>query len=135
MGSKLFDYIRAGKRFRSSSPAEVVTPPVPEPIAVEVPRPEPFVRRAPLDFPAVAAWLKSCEDDLERGRDYHKYTKLTELFAANECTRIDDIIRLTTDRIRMLAVESGLDVSYGLVNRVFQYAFDDVEKVKKFGKL
>lgn len=82
------------------------------------------------DFPAISTWLKSCEDDLERGRDKHEYTKLSTVFADNGCTRIDDIARMTPDFIRNLATEKEVNVTVGLVHRVHEYAADDVAHIK-----
>lgn len=89
----------------------------------------------PLDFPTIANWLKACEDHLERGRDGHAYTSLALTFALNGCTRIDDIARMSPADIKALAVEKDLEVTVGLVNRVHQYAVDDVARVKASGKL
>ena len=89
----------------------------------------------PLDYPTIANWLQICEEDFERGRDKHEYTKLAPMFAANGCTRIDDIPRMSTDSIKSLTVEAGLDVTIGLVNRVHDYAVEDVARVKHDGKL
>ncbi len=57
------------------------------------------------------------------------------MFAANGCTRIDDIARLSPDNIKLLAAEVGVIVNVGLVNRVHQYATDDVACVKVAGRL
>ncbi len=70
-----------------------------------------------------------------RGRDKHEYTKLLPVFAANDCTRIDDVSRLTAESIKSLAEKEGVSVSIGLANRVHQYAVDDVARVKTEGKL
>lgn len=91
--------------------------------------------KGPLDFPSISDWLATCEDDLERSRDKHAYKSLAPLFAKNECTRIDDITRLTPEMIMGLAKEMELQVSVGLVNRIYQYAVDDVARVKAVGKL
>ncbi len=144
MGSKLLDYIRP-KRSQTAGPEGGAAPlsSAFEPsegyvtARAEVPerRAEVPVREGPLDYPAIATWLKACEDDLERGRDKHQYTKLAPMFAANECTRIDDITRMSTDMIKLLCTQAGFDVTFGLVNRVHQYAAEDVAHVKFKGKL
>ena len=82
-----------------------------------------------------AKWLATCEEDLEHGRDGHQYQTLAPMFAANDCTRIDDIIRMNPTQIRDLSKEMGISASIGLVNRIFQYAQDDVAQVKVSGKL
>lgn len=88
-----------------------------------------------MDFPAIVHWLSACEDDFERGRDKHEYSRLAAVFAANGCTRIDDITRMSTDEIKSLAAEVGVIISVGLVNRVHQYATEDVARVKIAGRL
>ena len=91
--------------------------------------------KGPLNYPAIAAWLKACEEDFERGRDKHDYTTLSPMFAANGCTRIDNITRMTTDTIKSLAEAQGITVTIGLVNRVHKYAIKDIARVKREGKL
>ncbi len=92
-------------------------------------------RRGGVDFPLIADWLKKCEKHMERGRDDHEYSKLAPVFDANGCTRIDDITRMTTELIRELAAGQGVTVTIGLVNRVHQYALEDVMYVKKYGEM
>ncbi len=89
----------------------------------------------PLDYPEVSSWLQQCQDNIERGRDKHEYTKLSPVFKEHECTRIDDIIHMSPGEIRTLAAEMGINVSLGLVNRIFQYASADVATVKGKGKM
>jgi len=91
--------------------------------------------KGPLDFPRISQWLTACEEDIERGRDGHQYKSLVPLFADNECTRIDDIARMTPGVIRELSKEMGINASIGLVNRVHQYAVEDVAQVRLHGKL
>ncbi len=91
--------------------------------------------QGPLDFPEVSSWLQQCQDNIERGRDKHEYTKLSPVFKEHECTRIDDITHMSVGEIRTLAAEMGVSVSLGLVNRVFQYASADVAMVKLKGKV
>lgn len=62
-------------------------------------------------------------------------TKLTAMFDENGCTRIDDITRMSPDLIKTLATQAGVDVTLGLVHRVFEYAATDVTRVRKSGKL
>ena len=133
--SKLLDYTRAGKQ----------TKPKVEPMAHEEVQLVPTkvtgavstveVHKGPLNFPSISDWLKMCEDDFERGRDKHEYSKLGPVFLENGCTRIDDITRLSTDLIRTMAGDSFVEVSIGLIHRVFQYAIDDVARVKAAGRL
>ncbi len=72
---------------------------------------------------------------MERGRDGHDYASMALVFALNGCTRIDDITRLTPAEIRDLARDRGVDVTVGLVNRVLQYATEDVARVKANGEI
>ncbi len=88
--------------------------------------PETRAFKGPLDFPSISNWLKACEEDLERGRDGHHYTLLSLMFTSNGCTRIDDITRMSPADIKALAGERDLDATVGLVNRVHQYATEDV---------
>ncbi len=141
MGSKLLDYIRP-TRSKTAEPAGELATTLPynaiEPTEGYAPRSTEApvqVYKGPLDYPAIENWLKACEDDLERGRDKHHYMKLAPMFAANECTRIDDITRMSTDTIKLLCTQAGFDVTFGLVNRVHQYAMEDVARVKSLGKL
>lgn len=140
MSSKLLDYERPARKFRAYNANEQATAPHAAPVElVEVPKaPPPYVESAPkgpLDYPAISNWLKMCEDDLERGRDKHAYMVLAPMFDANGCTRIDDITRMSPDLIKLLSAQAGFDVSLGLVHRVFQYAAEDVIRVRKAGKL
>ncbi|KLO04689.1 hypothetical protein SCHPADRAFT_896835 [Schizopora paradoxa] len=91
--------------------------------------------KGPLDYPPIYKWLADCERHLERGRDRHEYTRLDAVFAGNGCTRIDDISRMSPDSIRTLATEVGVVVPIGLINRVHDYAIEDVARVKAGEKL
>ena len=91
--------------------------------------------KGPLDYPAIAAWLKACEENFERDRDKHEYTSLSPLFAANGCTRIDDIVQMSPEMIKSLAEVRGIVTTIGLVNRVHAYAVEDVARVRSTGKL
>ncbi len=124
--------------------APVAAPPVAPVVApvepVEVRNaPQPHVETTPkaLNYPAISNWLKICEDDIfERAAgDRHEYSKLAAVFDVNGCTRIDDITRMSPDLIKLLAKEAGVDVTLGLVYRVFQYAAEDVTRVRKSGRL
>jgi len=95
----------------------------------------PPAAKLPLDFPRISKWLATCKEDLERGGDGHQYQTLAPMFAANDCMRIDDIIRMNPTQIRDLSKEMGISASIGLVNRIFQYAQDDVAQVKVSGRL
>ncbi len=146
MSSILLDFNRSRKKSRHGSIEPTPTPTkhtegnVPTataPIAI-TPATEPtevVAHKGPLDFPAIVHWLSACEDDFERGRDKHEYSRLAVVFAANSCTRIDDITRMSTDEIKSLAAEVGVIISVGLVNRVHQYATEDVARVKIAGRL
>jgi len=141
MASQLLDFKRGSRprRLRPKLCVESTTAPAAEEAQVSAKTlPVQTVGRAcgaPLDYPTIANWLQICEEDFERGRDKHEYTKLAPMFAANGCTRIDDIPRMSTDSIKSLTVEAGLDVTIGLVNRVHDYAVEDVARVKHDGKL
>ncbi len=156
MSSRLLDYERMGRRARQGSVAPpiqhvdaptavaaLVTPvaPIAPVAAIPTPAPNPMAPtdaiplKGPLDFPAIVNWLNTCEEDFERGRDKHEYSRLAAVFAANGCTRIDDIACLSPDNIMALAAEVGVIVTVGLVNRVHHYAIDDVAHVKIAGKL
>ncbi|KLO15584.1 hypothetical protein SCHPADRAFT_938567 [Schizopora paradoxa] len=146
MSSKLLDFVRPGRRNLAADLAEAqaavdatdeasrVPLPLefPAPAAPSVERP---AYQGPLDYPTIQSWLKSCEDDLERGRDKHNYSALAVVFAVNGCTRIDDITRMSTMDIKTLAGDDDIDITIGLINRVHAYAVEDVAKVKKKGKL
>lgn len=144
MSSKVLDYERPGKKARTLSPVtepgqwdtpfEARSDLIPARVQ-PVLRPETPAYTGPVNYPAIAEWLKSCEDDLERGRDKHGYSVLSSMFAANGCTRIDDITRLSSEAIKSLAEDAGLVITIGLVNRVSQYAQDDVARVKAGGNL
>lgn len=90
--------------------------------------------KGPLDYPAVADWSKTCEDDLERGRDHHDYMALSPVFAINGCTRIGDITRLTTSVIETLADEQGVNATIETTERIHAYAAEDVARVQGEGK-
>lgn len=91
--------------------------------------------QGPLDYPLVNSWLSNCQEDIEHGRDKHEYTKLIPVFEEHECTRIDDVARMSPEEIRGLATEMGVSVSLGLARRVFSYASEDVALVKAKGKI
>jgi len=143
MTSTLLDYRREKNTEKKTSkvcsppasraPSETSTPVVSTPPML--PPPPVPANKGPLDFPSISNWLTACEDDLERGRDKHPYKSLAALFAENECTRIDDIVRLSPETIRSLAKDMGLKASFGLVNRIYHYAVEDVARVKSTGKL
>lgn len=57
------------------------------------------------------------------------------MFAANGCTRIDDIARLPVELIKQLAVDAGVEVTVALIYRVHEYAKEDVAEVKEKGRL
>ena len=141
MKSKLLDYVRPGRKGKDSNVGEEEPhPPVKEPHETSQQKPlsqQTEVRNSkmPLDFPLISSWLRKCEEDLERGRDRHEYTKMAPVFEANGCTRIDDISRMTTGFIKELAEEAGVAVTVGLIYRVHQYATDDVAQVKRDGRL
>lgn len=141
--ARILDFKRERQKTATDQPAEtaLAQPSAPPSSASFAPAPPssasfaPAPTRGPLDFPSVANWLAACEDDLERGRDKHPYKSLIPMFSHNECTRIDDIARMSPELIRSLSREFGLEASIGLANRVYQYAVDDVAKVKALGKL
>lgn len=87
-----------------------------------------------FDYPAISDWLKTCENDLERGCDNHDYSALSPVFVTNGCTRIDDITRLTTEAIKAMADEQGISVTIGITNRVYAYAVEDVACVRVEGR-
>lgn len=142
MSSKLLDYEKPGKKTRVVSPsiqadlwrvggeAQTSTQMVPVPVETEI-----RSYKGPLDYPTISAWLKICEEDFERGRDKHEYSMLAPMFEANGCTRIDDVTRMSTGLMKSLAAEVGLSVTIGLINRVHQYATEDVARVKSAGRL
>lgn len=145
MSSRVLDYKRPSKKAipgeqprqdalcqetRVEAEAEAPVRTNPPPHAKQVP-----TFKGPLDYPTINNWLKNCEEDFERGRDKHEYTKLTPVFVQNGCTRIDDIARLSTDVIKALAQEQGLSISLGLVYRVYDYATADVLCIKTHGRL
>lgn len=143
MTSKLLDYLKPAKKTRFGTPPmqvetrrvagemELGSQTLPAPTGIATDR----VYKGPLDYPAITDWLKACEADIERGRDKHGYSTLAPMFEANGCTRIDDITRMSTDLLSSLATNAGLSATIGLINRVHQYAKDDVEKVKTAGRL
>lgn len=145
MTSKILDYERPARKARAYGANEqAAAPPAIQPAIqpaehVEVQKaPPPYVEstpKGPMDYPAITNWLKMCEDDFERGRDKHAYMVLAPMFEANGCTRIDDITRMSPDLIKLLSAQAGFDVTLGLVHRVFQYAAQDVIRVRKAGKL
>lgn len=141
MASRLLDYERPSRKSRPhdasvvpATPVEAGPPVVAAPVQQTVSSPA-DAPKGPLDYPSISSWLKTCEDDFERGRDRHEYSKLAFVFSDNGCTRIDDITRMSPDLIKKLASEVGVDVSLGLVFRVFEYAAADVVRVRKAGKL
>jgi len=138
MTSTLLDYRREKNTEKKTS--KVCSPPAshaPSKTSTPVVSTPPLVsaNKGPLDFLSISNWLTACEDDLERGRDKHPYKSLAALFAENECTRIDDIVRLSLETIRSLAKDMGLKASFGLVNRIYHYAIKDVAHVKSTRKL
>lgn len=143
MKSKLLDYVRPGRKSDRTGQADeeqarnaIVTDEVhgnPQNAMVRATEVRAYV--GPLDFPLISMWLKKCEEGFERGCDKHEYSKLTPVFDANGCTRIDDIARMSSALIRELALEAGISITIGLANRVHEYATDDVMYVKKFGRL
>ncbi len=131
----LLDFVRPERITKSTVAVPVEAGAVILAGPLPVREPESYAHKFSCNYPTVASWLKICEEDIERGRDNHEYSKLAPMFAANDCTRIDDIPRMTTQLIRELAAEAGIDATIGLVNRVYQYAVEDVEQVKKVGRL
>lgn len=91
--------------------------------------------KGPLDYPGIEVWLQACENDFERGHDKHTYLLLLPVFVTNGCTRIDDITRLSAERLKTLADGQGIEVTIGLVNRVHAYAVEDVARIKSAGRL
>lgn len=80
MSSRLLDYERSSRKPRAYAGGERAADPPDAAIElVEAPKaPPPYVEttpKGPLDYPAISNWLKTCEDDFERGRDKHAYTK------------------------------------------------------------
>lgn len=140
MKSKLLDFVRPSRKARGASPvrktSEEDTPPrMPTEDVHE--RPQVVQRHATevrgqvgYHYALISKWLRECEEDIERGRDNHEYSALAPVFEANGCTRIDDIPRMTTELIRQLAADAGVTVTIGLVNRVHQYAEEDVMRAK-----
>ena len=145
MTSKLIDYMKPGKVARKTSPnSQTNLLSIEDEVtanlrAMPMPPVQDFAMReaykGPLDYPAIAAWLKACEENFERGCDKHEYTSLSPLFAANGCTRIDDIVRMSPEMIKSLAEVRGIVTTIGLVNRVHAYAVEDVARVRSTGKL
>ncbi len=111
----------------------------PEPEQAPVPAPHPVVEvpshRAAHDFPSLMAWLRSCEDDLVRGRDSHAYTDIEGVFVGNGFTRVDDIVMLSPEAIFDLAKRENVNITLALAHRVFRYAKEDVQFVQSGGKL
>ncbi|EJD07047.1 uncharacterized protein FOMMEDRAFT_26164 [Fomitiporia mediterranea MF3/22] len=90
----------------------------------------------PLNYPTVDVWRRYCQQHIERGRDaVHTYTSLIFVLQKNDCTRLDDVARLTTEELCSLAMECEVEASIGLVKRVVAYAHEDVAKVKNDGYL
>ena len=90
--------------------------------------------KIPRDYPTVETWLRTCEDDIERGRDKHAYLSLLPVFSANGCTRLDDITRVSAEQLRALASAQGIDATIGLTNRIHAYAVEDVARLKAAGR-
>ncbi|KLO09579.1 hypothetical protein SCHPADRAFT_892976 [Schizopora paradoxa] len=143
MKSKLLDYVRPGRK-----PSKSLEPVEEEELHPPVKEPQESLQRKPvsqqtevrnfkmhLDFPLISSWLQKCEEHLERGRDKHKYTALAPVFEVNGCTRIDDILRMTTTMIKELAMEAGVEVTLCVILRVYDYAKEDVAKVARDGEL
>ena len=149
MAARILDYERPGKDTRGSGAYAPSSLPVftSSGIQSDVPTGMPLaclprreiesypLSKRPLDYPAIADWLKTCDNDLERGRDNHGYTILSPVFAINGCTRVDDITRLSGDRIKVLADEQGVSITIGLANQVQAYAAEDVARIRGEGKL
>ena len=140
MTAKILDYERPGKGTRGGKPFPQAGLSVLQPDVPVLMPPAPVHRqetsfypspKRPLDYPAVSDWLKTCKDDLERGRDNHDYMALSPVFAVNGCTRIDDITRLSAITIKTLADEQGVNVTIGLTNRIHAYAVEDVARVRR----
>ncbi len=100
------------------------------PVVASVHATEVRASQGSFDYPLISDWMKFCERHMERGRDKHEYSLLAPMFEANGCTRIDDIPRMTTTMILELAGVAGVGVTIGLVNRVHEYATEDVMRVK-----
>ncbi len=143
MSSKLLDFVRPGRKNRATLEAESLTEaaaqvPLPEEAAPQaVPAaPMPGGFKSSHDYPTIGDWLDRCARHMERGAVTDTTTHLWPLvFALNGCTRIDDITQLTPTEIRDLARDRDVDVTVGLVNRVLQYATEDVARVKANGEI
>ncbi len=94
IASNLLDYFRPRKRMPGDDMSDREEPDRPFNELAETAQQEVPVRsyQGPLDFPEVSSWLQQCQDNIERGRDKHEYTKLSPVFKEHECTRIDDIL-------------------------------------------
>ena len=135
ISSKLLDYKREGRGKRAASVSNDV-PVIPEETVKTKQAPSADIpTRAPLDFPTLTAWLRSCEDDMVRGRDRHNYTMLDGVFAAHGFTRIDDILLLSPETLMDLAKGEALNVPLALVHRVFKFAKEDIAILQGGGKL
>ncbi len=141
MTLKLLDYRRGSKK-QTLSPAGSFSPPPSPPtfpsIRSDKASHQPPVqskRSGPLDYPTISQWLLHCANDLERGRDHHPYTSLTEVFQDNGCTRIDDVARLDSDTVKTMAEAKGIITSVGLINRICAYAVEDVATVQHDGRI
>lgn len=142
MTSKLLDYRRISKKSQALPAALPASPPS-SPSMASI-RADKHVEQVtaiqarytgPLDYPTISRWLLSCSTDLERGRDNHPYTSLSEVFEDNGCTRIDDVARLSGDAIKAMAEAKGVCVNIGLINRICAYAIEDVATVQRTGRL
>lgn len=142
ISSKLLDYCREPRKSRIASGSKL--PEANSPVVAEPPvqtstresrASEASTHRAACDYPSLKAWLRSCEDDLVRGRDSHNYTDLENVFEGHGFTRVDDITMLSPEAIMDLARGEGVNVTLALVHRVFKYAKEDVNFIQSGGKL
>lgn len=98
--------------------------------------PSSSMERPPRKYPLVELWLKSCQDDVERGYDNHPYTSLIQVFNEGGYPRVDPVLaNLTTPELMALGDKISVSISHGLASRVLHYAKVDVDKIAKKGHI
>ena len=87
--------------------------------------------RKPRNYPTVAKWIESLEEDMEQGRDRYDYRVLLPIFQENQKKRLDDIDFLGYDQLNQLVKEAGLPASPGLLGHIARYAHEDVIQIRQ----
>ena len=92
-------------------------------------------RLAFRSYSLVDVWLKTCEDDTDRGRDQRNYTMFSDVLKKNGYLRVDSVLKqLSVRDLLDMTAQEGVQVTHGLASSVLLYAREDVDRIAKRGK-